>query len=142
MRRHVIFAAALLLAAGPVLATDAPADATTYGDFSVMILKAMSDSPDEAVSPKTALDELKQRGVAPKEWQLDGAVTHGDLALVSSRLGVDYEPANDGQLLTAAFAEEYLRRSADELSVDPVNVIGSDNVLAEGDNTGISPGDF
>jgi len=139
----LIFVCALFGAAAAAAVDDA---AITHGEFAVLLLRAGAGFTGEVPPPEAALASVKELGMVPEEWTLDGPLTHGELADVLGRMGVSYVPSDRDAYASTAFVEALLRRELSKLRDYLATRLGHgfsvNHVLDQGVDRAVSPSQF
>jgi hypothetical protein len=133
----------LLGAAGAAAADD---DVITHGEFAVLLLRAGAGFTGELPQPEAALASVKELGLAPEEWTLEGPLTHGELADTVGRMGVSYVPADRDAFASRPFVEALLRRELSKLRDYLATRLGHgfsvNHILDQGVDRAVSPSRF
>lgn len=135
-----------LLVPAQAMAASEEDNAISYGDFSVLLLKAALGYTDTIPDPETALDKVKQLGLVPSTWEVDGRLTHGELADVLLQFGVIYLPTDRDAPASEPYVAALLRRELtklrDYLAYRMGHGFSVNHVLDLGIDRAVSPSDF
>ena len=115
MKRALLLSFVILFAwVGAVPAQEEPAEqgaeGITHGQFAVLLLQAAAGYTDALPDEETALEQVKGYGLVPADWRIDDVLTHGEMADVLGRFGVDYFPADRDAPVSQPYAETLVRR--------------------------------
>lgn len=128
------------------VAAAADDEAITHGEFAVLLLRAGAGFTGEVPQADAALATVKEHGLVPEEWTLDGPLTHGELADVLGLMGVSYVPAERDALAPRPFVEALLRRELSKLRDYLATRLGHgfsvNHVLDQGVDRAVSPSRF
>ena len=151
MKRILLLCFVILLAsAGLATAQEAPVEkgaaGITHGEFAVLLLQAAAGYTDALPDEETALEQVKGYGLVPEDWQIDEVLTHGELAEVLGRFGVDYFPADRDAPVSLPFAEALVRRELTHLQDYLARRMGHgfsvNHILDQGIDRAVSPSRF
>lgn len=135
----------LLIPAQAMAASDED-NAISYGDFAVLLLKAALGYTDTIPDPETALEKVQQLGLIPSTWQVDGRLTHGELADVMLQFGIIYLPTDRDAPASEPYVAALLRRELtklrDYLAYRMGHGFSVNHVLDLGIDRAVSPSDF
>jgi hypothetical protein len=146
--KQAVFCALFVLLSVAVGAQDAePASAgdINHGDFAVLLLKA-AQGAEWINNPEVALENVKDYGLVPENWELEGILTHGELSEVLGRFGAVYVAADADDPVSKAFAEVSVRRELSKLRDYLARRMGhgfsTAHVMDEGVDRAVSPSGF
>ncbi len=137
----------LVLAPAVIVAQEGDeAPPITHGKFAQLLLEALATKGAPTATPASALQKVQDLGLMLPEWQADTAMTHGDLAVVMSALGVTYVPPNEEDTVSVPFANAILRRYLAEIKHTRGTLFhhcfSDSNYMDRGIDRAVSPGDF
>jgi len=110
MMKKGLFVVVMMLGASLLLANQTSVVNVTHGEFSVLLLKALSTKQPPQLTPDKALARVQKYGLMPSSWLSAGLMTHAELAQVFKIMGVSYIPADPKAPVSKPFAEAILRR--------------------------------
>ena len=151
MRRHILVVTALVMVLVTVPAVvaaqaDQEAPPITHGKFAQLLLEALATKGAPSAAPATALRKVQDLGLMLPEWQADSAMTHGELAVVMSALGVTYVPPDEAETVSVPFANAILRRYLAEIKHTRGTLFhhcfSDSSYMDQGVDRAVSPSDF
>ena len=151
MKRVLLLSFVILFAAvGAVSAQEAPveqgAEGITHGQFAILLLQAAAGYTDTLPDEETALEQVKGYGLVPEDWRIDDVLTHGEMAEVLGRFGVDYIPADRDAPVSQPYAEALVRRELTHLRDYLARRMGHgfsvNHILDQGIDRAVSPSEF
>ena len=151
MKRLLLLSFVILFAwAGVTFAQEAPVEqkmeGMTHGQFAILLLQAAAGYTGTLPDEDTALEQVKGYGLIPADWRIDDVLTHGEMAEVLGRFGVEYFPADRDAPVSQPYAEALLRRELTRLRDYLAHRMGHgfsvNHILDQGIDRAVSPSHF
>lgn len=151
MRRLMMIGVLVLLVATSAAAqTDVERarskDSITHGEFAQMVMDIALGYEEATPDPVTAQEKLQLWGIVPASWEVDAPLTHGELSMVLSHVGIEYLPAKPDAPVSGVFVQSLLWREVGKLRDYNAKRLGhgfsANHVLDSGVDRAVSPSDF
>lgn len=121
-------------------------EAITHGEFAQMVMDIALGYEEATPDPVTALEQMKAWGIVPVDWNASHKLTHGELAYIVGRVGIDYLPPRPNAHVSRVWLTAFLWREVGKLRDYMASRLGhnlsANHVLDAGVDRAVSPSDF